>query len=426
MPTLDQFPDFLQGTGELSVKGPMGLVNDATKHTYYVSRYFNGRSNKELRQGGSRMRTEHMFVTSQTGNSTAEFYSPATARVYTNPQVLQKAIVDWRFLRDDMTWEEQELLLNDGGGDLFQQFVGLRHKLEARVITSLINKMEANCWEAGSEADMEAQGGLKPYSFSSFINMGSAQTAATYQSASEGNVGTDNADYNNGLFNEGSGGAGAWSTKANLDPAGALVDGQWEAQFRTYVNDVTTQESTPDNLNDEGGLLAALDDMYLDVMFQRPPSFQAYFENQTLYGQHVCTSKAGINLYKRLLRASNDTLAMGHQDSGYNNPTIYGIDMLYISELNNAALYLNGDSSGLVSENVAAGVTAADSQMEGPAFYFIDANYLFPVFHSKRFMHRKPAINDRERVETWSVPVLNYYNQVPCSLRRMGLVKGDI
>lgn len=412
MPSLPSFPDFVQATGELAVKEPRGLINDATKNTYYVSRYFNGKSNRQLRQGGQLLRTEHMFTTAGGGASTAEFYSPGDARAYTNPQVLTKGWAYWRFLWDDMTWEEEELLFNEGG-DMKQQFVDMSFKLEARVITSLINKMEEAHWAAPSEADMEASGGKRPYSVPCFINMGSVQTSANYQSSTESTLAT----YNNGFFDPGtaSGTGDAWSTKANIDASAASVDGRWQAAFRTYT------DNTVANINTENHLLAALDDMYLDVMFVRPPSFQAYFENQTMYGQHVCTSKAGINQYKRMLRASNDTLAMGHQDSGYNNPTIYGIDMLYISELNNAAVYLHDtDGSGLVTES------DANAELSGAAYYFIDSNYYFPVFHSKRFMERKKPMNDRSRPTTWSVPVLNAYNHIPCSLRRMGLVKGDL
>lgn len=425
MPSLDQFGDFLIGTGELSVKGPRGLNNEATEHTYYVSRWMAGRSNKQLRQGGSRLRTEQMF----NEQNTAEFYTPATPRSHTNPQVMSQSNVDWRFLRDDMNWEEQELLLNDSGDDLFQQFDDLAFKLEMRVTTSTINKMEQNFWEEPVESEMEAQGGIKPYAVHAFVNMGSAVTSNTtveYQSSQDGT----SAGYNNGLFDNGNG--VGWSTKAGIDPSTA--NGRWEAAFRTYrhansANPTDAFDGTAGSgdIDDEYGLLAALDDMYLDVQYQRPPSFSQYFNNPSLYGQHVCASKRGVNQYKRLLRASNDTLAMGHQDSGYNNPTVYGIDMLYISRLNDAAVFLNGNDSGLVSENAgtAQGGTATDAEMWGPAYFFLDSNHYFPVFHAQRYMHRKKPMNDRERPESWTVPVISYYNQVPCSLRRLGLVKGD-
>lgn len=433
---MENFGDFLQGTGELSVRGPQGLVNDATKNTYYTGRYIAGKGDRQLRQGGSRLRVETMLDE----QNTAEFYSPAQPRSYANPQVLSKIVVDWRYLRDDMTYEEQELLLNDGQ-DEFQQFQDMRDKLEARVITSIMNKKEENFWEVPIESEMEAQSGVKPYSVWSFVNTGSLLTTnggTNEVFSSDDTPGLTGAGtYNNGLFDNG---ATSWSTKAGIDPTSADVQNEWQAKCRTYkhvqVNPTnsdfdTSTPGTTGNPNDEYGLYHALDNMYLEVHFQPIPSYQHYFNDPVLYGQHVCASKKGVNLYKRLMRASNDTLAMGKQDSGYNSPTIYGAELVYCSEMNDAPVFLATDGTTLVTEtgdgaiNTGSTNNATTAEQNGPAFLFLNSGFYHPVYHAQRFMKRKPPMNDRERPETWSVPIFCYYNHVPSSLRRLGIVKGD-
>lgn len=408
MVALNSFGDFVIATGEISLKGPQGLVNEDIRHGYMWSRYMDGKGNARMLQGGARIRFELMFDS----KPTAEFYNPNQDRTYSNPQVVTKGAIDYRYLRDDMTWVEQELELNYGGGgsadQRFQEFVDMRHKLEMRVTTSTIETMEDALWRVPKPGEMEAQEGLYPYSIPSYVNEGADGVLATHDGKFDTLNGT------------------AWSTVAGINQTNQA---RWKNQLVEYTqNDVDPTGAAGANLNDSANLMSTLDRMFHLTKFKSPKNSSTYFESTKMYGQHVACALEGMVQYKRILRASNDVLAMGKQDSGYNKPTIYGVEVEYIEALDTAALYRNGDGSALVTEEAgtAGGGTSADALFHGPRYYFLNTDHLFPVFYSKRYMHRKAPMNDIKQPESWAIPVVSWYNLPACSRQRIGLVRGNL
>ncbi len=53
---LVNFGDFNLATGEISLKGPQGLVNEDVRRGYMWSRYMDGKGNRRMLQGGARIR----------------------------------------------------------------------------------------------------------------------------------------------------------------------------------------------------------------------------------------------------------------------------------------------------------------------------------------------------------------------------------
>ena len=402
---LSTFNDFMTATDSAILTSADSIVNEAVKQNYLLRRFLKGRGQQEILQGGKTIKDQIMFDE----DSTFEYYQPNATFTWENPQVLSEWEINWRFCVDHMSWTDHEIELNAGGGlgrnARHAVYKRLRRVKEQRLWTSLLNGIEDSLFATPAKADMEEQDGTKPYSLPCFIN-----------------------ERDNTQFVED--GTGTWSTIEGIDPT-ATGKSKWKNKITKYDADAAGFATG----QDQSSIIAAFDDMFLSVKFSAPPTRQEYFENDSLYRQFIVCSKAGINIYNQLMRTKNDRLvAPSMQDPAYLKPTYGGIELEYVAALDSAALYQQQTGSGLMTEQqstggVASGTTslgvgnsAGDAEYVGPRYYWINSNYLKPVFHSKRYMFRHPVMTHPNQPFTHVQPIDCWMNMVCQSRQRQGIV----
>lgn len=387
---LPTFHDFQLSTGPSIMTGPDKLVNEAQKHSYLLRKALKGKDMDVVVQGGSSIKDQLMFDES----NTFKFVHPMETNAWSMPQVLTEWEIPWRFGLDHMAWTAQEVEFNVQAGMTrsarHHQYKRLKRQKEQRMWTSMLNGMEAALAAVPDVAGMESAQGKLPYSIPAFIN--------------------EQAD---GLFFKTATVTGktAWATKQGIDPT---QEARWKPQTETYSTGSITAGSK--------NIIAAFDVMFHKTRFKAPGTREEYFENDTYNRQCISASRAGVTLYTRLMRDSQDTyVSASRQDPAFVNPTYAGIDVYYWSELDNAALYQAQTASNpLVSEIPSAGVTAAIAS--GPRYYWKNFNYINMVFHATRYMYLHGIKEHPNQHNTFVRPVDCWYNLVAQSLQRQGIV----
>jgi len=355
---LSNFNDFMNLTGPRYLTSAEQVVNEAVENTYLLSRMLKGKGMDSVIQGGSTIRDTLMLDE----NNTYDHYQPNDTFTWTNPEVATNLEIDWRFSIDHLSWTDQEIELQVGDGlsrDAQKVvYKRLKRLKEQRLWTSLMNGMEADLWRLPADSgttDMESTTGKVPYSIPAFIHEDNS-------GAAHWNFGSD--------------------TLQGLDIS--VAGSKYNNQVSNY------DYADPDDSDgDNDGLLDAFDEMFLKVQFIR----------------------GGINLYKRMLRDANDTL-VNRQDPAYNNPQYSGIDVMYISKLDSAAIF----------DNSSTGAVETSATTAGYRYYWVNANYLTPVFHSRRYFFKHDVMQHPNQPFTHVQPVDCWWNMFCSSRMRQGIV----
>jgi len=399
---LSTFNDFMTATDSAILTNADSIVNEASKQNYLLRRFLKGRGPQEILQGGKTIKDQIMFDE----DSTFEYYQPNATFTWENPQVLSEWEINWRFCVDHMSWTDHEIELNAGGGlgrkARHAVYKRLRRVKEQRLWTSLLNGIEDSLFAVPETGAMESQDGTKPYSLPCFIN-----------------------ERLDGKFKQGDG--TTWSSVEGITSTDAGKT-KWKPQVTLY--DATAAGFSTGQ--DQSSILAAFDDMFLSIKFMAPPTRQEYFENDNLYRQFIACSKAGISIWNQLMRSKNDRLtSTSAQDPAYLKPVYGGIELEYVAALDDAALYEQHTGAALVTEQAATGTPtgglgdgdgAGDAKYVGPRYYWINSNYLKPVFHNKRYMYRHPVLTHPNQPFTHVQPIDCWMNMVCQSRQRQGLV----
>lgn len=366
MPSLVTFTDFLLATDEKVITPSREILNEAVKNTYIMRDANKGRDMGKVFRSGSKLTDRIMLE----DNGSFMFYEPNQEFNPTIRQLLKKISVNWRFAVGNYGYNDEEIELNEG--DTETQYKDLAKDYRQGCMTSIWNGMEDACWAYPSASGMEADAGKIAYSIPAFID----------------EIGTD--------FHW-----PGFTTVMGLDPAN---ESRWRNKIRTY-NPAAPNDAT-------NGIVGAFDKMFLDVKFVAPDQASEYFESETMVKQKIITNLTGQVLYKQALRALNDR-TVSPQDPAYNSPVYAGIPVKYISTLDDALL----DQEAAVTGTPAA--WAADE----PRFYWLNFNYIFPVWHSKRYMKRTGPIHGGPRQPFSHVVYYNtYYNWFCRSRQRQGIV----
>lgn len=388
---LSTFTDFVNLTGPAYLTSAEAVVNEAQKQNYILRRFIRGKDPSEIIQGGSTIKDTILFDE----DSTFQFYEPNETFTWENPQVLTNWEINWRFGVDHMSWTDQEIELNLGGGlsrsVRHHMFKRLKRTKEQRLWTSIINGIEDQLFVVPKTANMETNTGKQPYSIPAFVN-----------------------EETNGLFFNTSAPTGetAWTTVMGINP---VTEAKWVPQQSTYTS------SAVDNINN---IISKFDTMFLDVRFVPPPSHQEYFENPHLNSQFIVCSKRGQTVFQQLLRASQDKFVTpSRQDPAYMRPQFGGIDLEYVPNLDTFKLYHDGQSTANVAydDEVPTDVTT-DVQDSGPRYYWLNAWYIKPVWHTTRYMFKHPVRVHPNQPFTHVAPVDCWYNLVVRSRQRQGIV----
>jgi hypothetical protein len=429
---IQTFNDFMQATGPTYLTSADAVINEAVKNTYAFSRLLKEKTSEATVQGGNEIRDVIMFDDA----STYDHYLPNDTFNWQNAQTLDTIKCPWRFSIDHMAWTDHEVELNSGEGAsrdyVKAQYKRLKRSKEQRMWTSLLNGFENDLWRTpfGNSGEMEAASGKLPYSLPAFIS--------------------EVPDFNNAFGVRGGMPLG-WSSVLGLanNSTNSVTSGEdrWTNQISYYngkptagANDPMVSYSSIENsrVNGQtfsaeiGGLLAAFDDMFLKCDFQPPSTRQEYFEKPTLNRQMILCSRVGLNKYKQALRASNDTL-VSYQDAAYNAPAYSGIELMYCSNLDTAAIYpalssgttqRTAYNTDIVVASTTAGATESASTVidPGPRFWWVNGNYLTPIYHARRYFEKHEVLRHPNQPFTYVQVVDCWWNLFCNSRQRHGIV----
>lgn len=191
-------------------------------------------------------------------------------------------------------------------------------------------------------------------------------------------------------------------TQDGLAPSGVTtvetVNPSNEPNWRNQTENYDAADLTdPDN-----GLVQAFDNMFLKVRFRSPRPGE-YFQDDRLQQMVIATSREGRVIWQRLTRDSNDRL-VGNDLGGQAGPGLGygGLPVEYIAELDNA------------------GFTAGQ-----PDYFFLNLQFLHPVFHSSEYMVEKPPMSNPRQPFSHVVWKSTYYNIALTSRRRQGRISAS-
>jgi hypothetical protein len=376
---LSAFGDVILNTSYAVLGGPERLINEIQKKTYPLSYALKGRDAGEVLQGGREIR-DQIFLDEV---STFEEVLPGEDSTWQYPQVESEYTVRWRYWQDHYEWLDQTVDLNDGDPKLMYKREA--YKLHMRAWTSMINGADGTLFRAPNTATMEAAAGKSTYSLPVHMNEQTNTLFNTVTTAAPG---------------------GAWTTVQNISPS---TKTRWKSAQQSYP---TALGSTPDSV---GNYFYAFRRMWNKIHFQMPPTKQQYFENSELGRQVIFASDLGVANYEHLLRSQNDRLLANYQDPSFNSPTFNGIPVVYVSDLDDVALY---SASGAVTTLG----TEANANVAGPRFYWSNFNYLKLIFHSKWYFRLMNEIQPERQPNVHIVPIQTWCNLVCLSRRRQGIV----
>ena len=380
---LQVFNDFMTTTDSAILTDASSIVNEAVKNNYLLRRFMRGKGPQEILQGGKSIKDTILFDE----ESTFQYYQPNETFTWQNPQVLTEWEISWRFCVDHASWTDQEIALNTGGGmsknARHRAYKDLKRSKMQRLWTSILTGMEDSLFAVPSGADMEVAAGTKPYSIPCFINEASDGLPA----------GTGTTSWTGS------------STVMNINPDTYT---KWDNQRESYDGSSLTT------------LFDAFDTMYLKTKFDAPPTRKEYFESDSLYRQFIACSRQGVNVYQKQLRATGDRfITQSRQDPAFLKPTYGGIEVEYVSALDTAAISLSGNETAGAGDVYATEAAATDT---GPRYWWINANYLTPVFHNQRYLTNHPVQTHPNQPFTHVMPVDCWYNLVCRSRMRQGIV----
>lgn len=391
---LSLFDDFMASTESSYLNGPNDVINEVVNNTYSLGYMLKSGDASISLQGGKSIK----WTSQMTDVATAHFYLPDDVETPTQPQSLVQFEAGWRFLRDYSAWNNETTMLNvsqmDPNGRR-TQIINLKRQLEQQMWTSKINKMEAALWGPTLVADMETAATAKvPYSIPAWVN-------ATLSGTTE--VG--------GAYD---GGVSYWSTLAGKTITSySKFDNQREDYYGTTVGAISSGTAPH--------LFTAFSRCLNKTGFDRLPAKPEYSDKKTLPTRILCSLTYGLPQYEYALQSNNDFLRYaGGQDPAYPNPTFRGIPVEGIKALDTAAVYQNhatlASATGFTTENATSNVIG------GPRYYFLNFEYLKPVFHTEMYMYRHPVMTHPNQPSSHVAYVDTYYNVVCTARSRQGIV----
>jgi len=353
---LSLFTDFFtQTTGPALLSGPDEIINDAQLRNYEAYDALS-RAKKDV-QGGSSIKDVILFDT----NGQATTYLSGAEATVTNTNHLSTISVPWRFVRVPITWNEKEIMLNEGGsGDAtFQQFKKLKESKYKAAYTDLYNRLERLMVAAPSHSAMEASDGTDPYSiFASVTSDGLAPAGFT--------------------------------TVQGVNPTS---QSKWRNQTASYT------ASAP--LDSENGVIAAFDEMSQLVKFKKPSNAERYFTDSELASHVILTNKEGRRLFMKAIRANNDLTRVGPQDPSYPDPVFNNIPVRACEAFDDRAVFSAG----------------------APHYLFLNMNHIKLIFHREKWMQVSAPMSSPTKPDTMVVWVDTWLNVFNCSRQRHGYVK---
>jgi len=362
---LPLFSDFLAATRDTQLTGGKDILNDSVAYnTFLLKSMIQGRPSESIVQGGTQI-TERIQLTP---GSTYQNYLPNEDMNVTGYDSLTTITVPWRFSRSSYVWTDQETLLNSNT-DWKISYKDLKKVKEQAAATDMWVGMEAALWAAPNSTEMEVtnSSGRMPYSLRCFITEDGLPPSAS----------------NGGIAS----GTSTWTTIE-----GVTDQVNFRNPYETYVvADIATT------------LRSKMHALFLKVNYEAPESNQEYFTNTRTNKMKILTNNDGYVKYADITTDSNDRL-MPAGDAGWaaaaNTLFFRGIPLKYIAAMDGLG-YAAGE----------------------PRYWFLDCEYIHPVFHAKRYMEDNgPHDGGYQQPETHVMHKLSYWNLICKSRKRQGIV----
>ncbi len=179
-----------------------------------------------------------------------------------------------------------------------------------------------------------------------------------------------------------------FTTVMQVNPS---TETKWQNQVSNY------QTADPD-----GTLISSMEEMWAKVNFESPDNKDDYFKETKFSKMKIYTPLDGWKMYIRLTRQSNDR-NYPINDPGYavkGDPVFGGIPVKRAQPLESVG-YTTGQ----------------------PRFFFVNLEYLLPIFHSERYFYETDPINGgHTQPYSWVVYTDIWYNWFCRSRYRQGIV----
>jgi hypothetical protein len=368
---VSSFGNFLQLARSQPLLGPDEIINDASKHTYTVGKMIKNRPGQAI-QGGSNI-TERVKLLAR--NSYRE-YLPGEERNPGRSNTLVPLTWPYRFAESDIAYTQAEVEMAVAKDGQKTAYKNLRRSLRMDAAQDHWDGIESRLWRVPSYTDMEldtAGAAGKPYSIPAYITESTTHTAP------------------------------GWTNTNNLAGAAPATYENWRNQREDY-----------DSANPFGdnGIFAAMDRMFLDLRWDQAPRNKEAFEDPGLDRLMVFTNKEGVTLFSQGLRNANDSTRAGPQDPAYGKPQFNGVPIDWSAELDTNLLDQASDS-----------YTTQAYPTGKPRYFFINAKYMYPVFHRSYFMAEKgPFDGGARQWDTEALFYVSWWNLICTSRRRQGIV----
>lgn len=363
------YADFLL-VDRANKKTPIGeFLVEAVSQSYTLSLFVKGRTIEQLTQGGTAITD---FIQTADNNSFG-FYGPGDQQTPVSADTLKQISLPWRFSQCNFAWETEEMELNEDDVD---KFLNLDDAYRSGAVMAQVNGTEASLWTVPATADMEASTGKVPYSIPCFIN----EFTSTIPTG--------------------------FTTVMGVNPS---TTSRWRNQKSAYT---AANIGSP---SDTTGLLMSLMDCaentrFRTVDFGKSKSLQ---EKEMLDRMGIVTSLDGLKQYQKALFNANDR-TVSVSDAGNKTLQFRGYPMEQVTALATAAIY---------SSTLAASHTSGVANAGYPRYYFLNGEYLKPIFHSKKFMEPGTPINGgQERPNSWVQYFWTKQNLWCRSRQRLGIV----
>lgn len=361
--SLPSFQDFVLATKAHKITPSTEILNDAAKRSYFLARMLKGRGNDEVVQTGSKI-IDHIQLTKM---NNAGFYRPNQNLQPRGVDTLTAVTCPWRFHQGNYAWTEQQVKLQlAAGGSVVDIYTKLKTSWEQAAELDIWDTMEAALWNTPSVNDMEADGGLLPYSIPTFIT-------------------------SDGLAPAG------FTTVSSIDPS---VTPNWRNQTDTFS---WAGRGTND------AMYQSFDRMWRNLRWKKIKGLTDKTGAQSTDWDKVviATTMEGLNGYIGQNRAANDRLRNNpkrNEDGGFlaygDDPTFNNIAIEDVEQLGN--------------------VTTAGQ----PPFYWANMEFLFPVYHGDTYMEEVgPIRGSINQPFSWAVYKNTYLNLFCRSRKRQGMIQ---
>jgi hypothetical protein len=247
------------------------------------------------------------------------------------------------------------------GGGSMDNWVRLASAWRQATRQDIWDSLEAAILAVPSNSEMEADGGTRPYSLMTFLTA-------------------------NGLAPSG------FTTVMGVNPT---TQANWRNQTEGYSKAALATQLYP-----------SFDRMWHKLNWNGPASKEEWFSSTEWRKFKILSTLEGVVQYLDLNRANNDRLTPVNDPGTFAaNPTYNGIPIKRVPELETTL--------------TAMGITAA------APYLWLDSRYIFPIFHSARYMEEgDPIAGGVNQPFSFAVYTNTYLNLFCRSRKRQGWIAG--